>query len=56
MGLCTTKLAADVGVSRVTIFNWTRAGLLPAPERRGRNRLYSAAAVIMARSLVEAGQ
>ncbi len=46
-------LARDVGVARMTLYRWTRAGLLPAPDRRGRTALYSRAAVTIARRLAE---
>lgn len=49
-------LAADLGIGRTTLWRWTRAGLLPEPERRGRDAIYSPAAVRMAHSLVEAAR
>jgi predicted site-specific integrase-resolvase len=47
-------LARNIGIGRTTLWRWTRAGLVPAPERRGRKSLYSPAAVVAARSLAEA--
>lgn len=49
-------LARDIGVSRTTLWRWTRAGLLPSPRRSGRPVIYSPAAVTMARSLAEASR
>jgi len=46
-------LARHVGVARMTIFNWTRQGLLPPPKRRGRTAIYSPAAVSIAQTLAE---
>lgn len=46
-------LAADLGIGRTTLWRWTRAGLLPQPNRYGRDAIYSPAAVRMARSLAE---
>ena len=48
-----TALASDIGVGRTTLWRWTRAGLLPEPQRDGRVAIYSPAAVRMARALAE---
>jgi hypothetical protein len=56
MHLNTNQLAAAAGVSRVSLWRWQRAGLIPAPERRGRQAIYAPAAVIAARSLSGAAQ
>lgn len=45
------RLAQEIGVGRTTLWRWTRAGLIPAPERRGRQSFYSPAAVAAARSI-----
>lgn len=50
----TKQLAAELAVSRATLWNWQRAGLIPAPERRGRQSIYSPAAVAAARSIAGA--
>jgi len=47
------QLANDLGIGRSTLWRWTRAGFVPPPERRGRNSIYSPAAVLVARSLAE---
>lgn len=52
MEMNTGQLAADLNVARVTLWNWQRAGVIPAPARRGRQTVYSPAAVEIARSLV----
>jgi DNA-binding transcriptional MerR regulator len=52
----TGALARHIGVGRTTLFNWKQAGLLPAPERRGRTAIYSPAAVSIARSLAESAR
>lgn len=49
-------LAADLGIGRTTLWRWTRADLIPAPTRIGRQALYSPAAVTAARSLVGAAR
>jgi len=49
-------LARDLGVGRTTLWRWTRAGLLPGPERRGRTTIYGPAAVTAARSIAEAAR
>lgn len=49
-------LARDIGIAPRTLYRWTRAGLVPAPDRRGRTVLYSRAAVTIARSLAEAAR
>ena len=49
-------LARDIGVGRTTLWRWTRAGLIPSPEHRGRTTIYSPAAVRAARSLAEAAR
>jgi len=48
-----TALARHVGVTRQTIFNWERAGMLPAGERaNSRRTLFDPAAVAAAEALI----
>ncbi|THD38323.1 MAG: MerR family transcriptional regulator [Sphingomonas sp.] len=54
MSLTTNALAAEIGVTRATLWNWQRAGMLPAPHREGRTARYDPAAVAVARNLVRA--
>lgn len=50
------NLADDIGVPRMTLYRWTRANLVPAPTRYGRQAIYSPAAVAAARALAEASR
>lgn len=52
MEMNTGQLAAELSVTRVTLWNWQRSGAIPAPTRRGRQTVYSPAAVEIARSLI----
>ncbi len=52
MEMSTRQLAAEINVTRATLWNWQRAGAIPAPARRGRQTVYSPAAVEIARSLI----
>lgn len=56
MELDTKSLAAAVGVSRATLWNWRCAGLIPSPTVRGRRSIFSPAAVAIARNLAEAAR
>ena len=49
-----TELAADLGVGRTTVWRWTRAGLLPAPTKLGRQSVYDSEAIAAAASLARA--
>jgi len=51
MEMNTGQLAAEVNVTRVTLWSWQKSGAIPAPTRRGRQKVYSPAAVEIARSL-----
>lgn len=52
-----SALARRLGVSRTTIWNYEKAGLIPAPERVSGNRsAFSPVAVMLATSLVQAGE
>ena len=50
------QLAHAIGVGRTTLWRWTRAGLLPQPERRGRLSIYGPVAVTLAGRLSEAAR
>ena len=50
-----SELAERLGVSRVTLWNWERAKLIPAPERvNGRRVEFSAASALVAAAVAEA--
>lgn len=52
-----SELARHLGVSRVTIWNYERRGIIPAPERVSGNRtIFGAAAVMAAESAVLASK
>ncbi|WP_181337534.1 hypothetical protein [Hyphomicrobium methylovorum] len=49
-----SQLARHIGVDRVTIYNWERAGMLPAGERISpRRTIFSPAAIIAAETLMQ---
>lgn len=53
--LSVAELADEVGVSRITIHAWTKAGLIPEPKRRaGKRAEYAPSAVLVAKSLASA--
>lgn len=50
-----SELARLLSIDRVTLWNWQRAGRIPAPERVARNRSeFSLAAQMAAAAIVEA--
>jgi DNA-binding transcriptional MerR regulator len=50
--LSVSELAEEIGVSRVTLWSWTKAGLVPEPRRQaGKRAEYDAPAVMVARAL-----
>lgn len=52
-----SELARALGIDRGTIWNWQRAGLIPAPERVSGNRsLFAPADQMLIAAQVEASQ
>ncbi len=52
-----TQLARHLGVTRMTVFNWERAGVIPAGTRVSpRRTIFGPAAVAAAELLAEAGR
>lgn len=52
----TEALARHIGVSRTTLYRWTRSGLVPPATRQGRTALFSPAAIAVARNLAESAR
>lgn len=51
-----SSLADEIGVGRVTLWRWVKMGLVPAPFKNGRESIFDAVAVRMARSVAEAAR